>query len=115
MFSGLAEGHGKLREQIKLFVAICPITNLHWAEPPVGSLSKSVDDAFISFVQFNNFWELYGPGWSNIVQLVCAAFPCAAITEFFDSNPSSYNDPVRSDVLNYRTSPASTKQVIHYA
>ena len=109
MFSALSEGHGNLRDQIKVFVAICPITNLHWADPPIGSLNKSIDDTFIGFVEFNNFWELYGPGWSNIVQYVCAAFPCGVFTEFFDGNPSDYNDPVRSDVSNYRTAPASTK------
>jgi len=115
MFSALSEGHGNLKDKLNIFIAICPITNLHWADPPLGSLNKATDDAFIGLVEFNNFWELYGPGWSNIVTTVCAVFPCAAFTEFFDSNPSNWNDPVRGDVLNYRTSPASSRQVIHYA
>lgn len=115
MFSALSEGHGNLQDKLNIFVAICPITNLHWADPPIGNLNKAVDDSLIALTKFNGIWELYGPGWSSIVQQVCAVFPCAAITQFFDSNPSDYNDPVRSDVSNYRTSPASSKQVIHYA
>jgi hypothetical protein len=115
MFSALSLGHGNLKDKLNIFVAICPITNLHFAAPPVGSLTKTIDNAFIDLVKFNNFWELLGPNWLNIVDTVCAVAPCAAFTQFFESKPSDYNDPVRSDVSNYRVSPASSRQFAHYA
>ena len=115
MFSALSLGHGNLKDKLNIFVAICPITNLHYAAPPLGDSSKTIVDAFSAFVSFNNFEELLGPNWLNIYQAVCGTIPCAALTQFFDSNPSAYNDQQVSDVSNFRTSPASAKEVIHYA
>ena len=79
MFSALALNHGGLNDKINLFIAICPITNIHYSLAPLGTLTKSVVDALVSTVNTLNIWEILGPNWLNFEQAICGIFPCAAI------------------------------------
>ena len=63
MFSALALGHGGLKDKINLFIAICPITNVHYALAPLGTLDAPVINALISTVTTLDIWEILGPNW----------------------------------------------------
>ena len=114
MFSALAMNHGGLKDKINLFIAICPITNIHYSLAPLGDLPKSVVDALVSTVNTLNIWEILGPNWLNIGQAICGVFPCDAILQLYHVASAPWNDPDISFIANYRASEASSRQLIHY-
>ena len=115
MFSALSLEQGDLKDKLNIFIAICPITNIKYSDPPLGDLPKTVMEAFQSVTWALGVYEILSPAWIQFEQTICGSFPCDAITEFFSSNSSPWNDPAMSDVSAYKLSPASTKEVVHYA
>jgi hypothetical protein len=114
MFSALSYNHGSLADKISVFIAICPITNIKYSAPPAGTLKKAEVDGLTALANINGIYELMGPNWINVEQTVCAVFPCQAFTEMIGMNLAPWNNPVTTDIANYRTSEASTKQAVHY-
>ena len=115
MFSALSLDDGTLRDKLNIFIAICPITNIKYSDPPLGSIPKTVMEAFQTLTYSLGVYEILSPTWIQFEQTICGSFPCGAITEFFTSTLSPWNDPAMSDVSAYKLSPASTKEVVHYA
>jgi hypothetical protein len=118
MFSALSFNHGDLNNKINLFVALCPITNLGLAKNPgLKSLNKYFVDRFRDGSYHIGAYEIFGTTWTHMKGIVCSVMPCKVFHSFTDNQPSVHNDPniSRKNTDEGESSPASVKQLIHYA
>jgi hypothetical protein len=63
MFSALALEQGGLADKLNIFIAICPITNINYSDPPLGNLPRTVMEAFASITRTLGVYEILSPGW----------------------------------------------------
>jgi len=118
MFSALAEGHGKLKDKINLFVALAPVVNLGWT---TNGLLKNIK-GFVKTVQ-NSLWslgitEFKGPHMTYGYRTFCLGFPytCKLIDRFGSMSDNEWNNSDRVAIVEARPgSSGSTKQLMHYA
>lgn len=66
MFSALSLGQGGLKDKLTIFIAICPITNIYYAQPPIGGLSKALYNTLVGLVNINGIYEILGPNWIKV-------------------------------------------------
>lgn len=115
MFSALAEGHGRLKDQINLFIAMAPTVYLDNATDDfykgVSELTEVIYDSFL----FAKVYEVFGPKWKDYASVVCLFAKDFCDEETVAGIPvTAYVNEKRVRILNQRApAGASVKSLLH--
>ena len=96
MFSALAEGHGDLKDKINIFIALCPITNLHLASSVViryAQRNYGVLKSTIRLLSVNTH-KFFMPNLNLLNKMLCLRFPytCDFVDTWSKPSKNQFND-----------------------
>lgn len=119
MYSALSENHGNLNDKLSIFIALCPITNLHLSTDKIFThvINKMTLYIFRKTALTLGINELLGTKWNRIKGSLNRVFPVDKMLEhFYAGKPHAFNDKVSSFIGTHRSlSAVSRKQLVHYA
>jgi hypothetical protein len=117
MFSALAEGHGDLKNQINLFVALAPTVYMTNVDDKFLGLLRDTAEILYDSFSMVNVYEVFGHKWRDTATIVCAFFKHFCDKESMNGIPiTPYVNEYRARVKNSREQPgASVKALLHFA